>query len=135
MRTVADLMTKYVPILSADDYLTRAVDQLLSIGYTGLPVVDGERRLVGFLSEQDCIRSLAASSYHCDSWVRISDIMSRDPLFVSPDLSEMEMAGLFGKAKPKIYPVVDNNHRVLGVITRSQVMEALNQQLKTCRAA
>lgn len=135
MRTVADLMTKYVPTLRADDYLTRAVDQLLSIGFTGLPVVDEQRRLVGFLSEQDCIRTLARSSYHCESWVRINDIMSREPLFVSPDLSEVEIATLFGKAKPKVYPVVDEQRRVLGVITRSRVMEALNQQLKTCRVA
>ena len=135
MRTVADLMIKYVPTLRSDDYLTRAVDQLLSIGFTGLPVVDEQRRLVGFLSEQDCIRTLASSSYHCEAWVRISDIMSRDPLFVSPDLSEMEIATLFGKAKPKVYPVVDDDRRVLGVITRSRVMDALNHQLKTCRVA
>ena len=135
MRTVKDLMSKWAPALHERDYLSRAVDQILSSGYTGLPVVDDNHRLVGFLSEQDCIRSLASSSYHCDNWVRISDIMSRDPISVTPDMSELALAALFTGQKPKVYPVVDGHHRVIGVLTRSRVMAALNDQLKACRVA
>lgn len=135
MRTVNDLMSKWTPALHERDYLSRAVDQILSSGLTGLPVVDDHNRLVGFLSEQDCIRSLANSSYHCDRWVRISDIMSRDPVSVTPDMSELALAALFTGQKPKVYPVVDGEHRVIGVLTRSRVMAALNDQLKACRVA
>jgi len=135
VRTVADLMSRWTPPLHERDYLSRAVDQILSSGYTGLPVVDDSNRLVGFLSEQDCIRSLASSSYHCDNWVRISDIMSRTPVSVTADMSELALAALFSEQKPKVYPVVDKDNRVLGVLTRSQVMAALNDQLKACRIA
>lgn len=135
MRTVEDLMSRWTPALHERDYLSRAVDQILSSGYTGLPVVDDNNRLVGFLSEQDCIRSLASSSYHCDNWVRISDIMSRNPVSVTPDMSELALANLFSGQKPKVYPVVDKHNRVLGVLTRSRVMSALNDQLKACRVA
>lgn len=135
MRTVQDLMSRWTPALHERDYLSRAVDQILSSGYTGLPVVDDDHRLVGFLSEQDCIRSLATSTYHCDNWVRISDIMSRDPVSVTPEISELALASLFTGQKPKVYPVVSGDNRVVGVLTRSHVMGALNEQLKTCRAA
>ncbi len=135
MRTVQDLMSKWTPVLHERDYLSRAVDQILSSGYTGLPVVDDDNRLVGFLSEQDCIRSLASSTYHCDNWVRISDIMSRNPVSVSPDMSELALANLFSEHTPTVYPVVDRKNRVIGVLTRARVMAALNEQLKTCRAA
>ncbi|MCK7543643.1 CBS domain-containing protein [Marinobacter bryozoorum] len=135
MRTVEDLMSKWTPALHERDYLSRAVDQILSSGHTGLPVVDDNNRLVGFLSEQDCIRSLASSSYHCDNWVRISDIMSRNPVSVTPEMSELALANLFSGQRPKVYPVVDKNNRVLGVLTRSRVMAALNDQLKACRVA
>lgn len=135
MRTVEDLMSRWTPALHEQDYLSRAVDQILSSGYTGLPVVDDDNHLVGFLSEQDCIRSLASSSYHCDNWVRISDIMSRTPVSVTPDMSELALATLFSEQKPKVYPVVDRDNRLLGVLTRSHVMGALNDQLKSCRVA
>lgn len=135
MRTVQDLMSRWTPALHERDYLSRAVDQILSSGYTGLPVVDDNYQLVGFLSEQDCIRSLASSSYHCDNWVRISDIMSRNPVSIAPEMSELALAALFTGQKPKVYPVVDQDNRVVGVLTRSHVMAALNDQLKTCRVA
>lgn len=135
MRTVQDLMSRWTPALHERDYLSRAVDQILSSGYTGLPVVDDNYQLVGFLSEQDCIRSLASSSYHCDNWVRISDIMSRNPVSIAPEMSELALAALFTAEKPKVYPVVDQANRVVGVLTRSHVMAALNDQLKTCRVA
>ncbi len=46
-------------------------------------MLDDQKRLIGFLSEQDCIPSLLTGSYHCDSRTRVEDLMSRTPLFVS----------------------------------------------------
>lgn len=34
-------------------------------------------------------------------------------------------------AKPKVYPVLEGN-RVIGIISRRQVMQALNTQMKGC---
>lgn len=34
-------------------------------------------------------------------------------------------------AKPKIYPVLEQG-KVIGIISRHQVMQALNQQMKGC---
>jgi CBS domain-containing protein len=135
MQKVKQIMAKNVTPLRVSTPLVDAVDLLIKSGYLGLPVVDDKRQLVGFLSEQDCIKALINDSYHCESHMVVSDIMHKKPLFVSPELSVLELATIMGRDKPKLFPVVDDIQRVVGVVSRAQVMSALNQSLKACRVA
>ena len=106
---------------------------LVDPALAGLPVLDDQKRLIGFLSEQDCIPSLLTGSYHCDSRTRVEDLMSRTPLFVSPDDSILDLARQMTGARPKVYPVLEGG-KVVGIINRRQVMQALNAQMKQCQA-
>jgi len=36
------------------------------------------------------------------------------------------------KTKPKIYPVVDDDNKFIGLISRKGVLAAMNKQLETC---
>ena len=119
--------------LTAGLGLAEALDRLHQSGLGGLPVLDEQKRLIGFLSEQNCIPSLLTGSYHCDSRTRVEDLMSRTPLFVSPDDSILDLARQMTGAKPKIYPVREGD-KVVGIINRRQVMQALNAQMKQCQA-
>ena len=94
-------------------------------------MLDDQQQLVGFLSEQDCIPSLITGSYHCDTRTQVEDMMSRTPLSVDPDDSILDLARQMTGAKPKIYPVLEQG-KVIGIISRHQVMQALNQQMKGC---
>ncbi|MGL5588717.1 MAG: CBS domain-containing protein, partial [Aeromonas veronii] len=42
------------------------------------------------------------------------------------------LARQMADAKPKIYPVLQQG-KVIGIISRRQVMQALNQQMKVCQ--
>ena len=119
--------------LTAGLGLAEALDRLHQSGLGGLPVLDEQKRLIGFLSEQDCIPSLLTGSYHCDSRTRVEDLMSRTPLFVSPDDSILDLARQMTGARPKVYPVLEGG-KVVGIINRRQVMQALNAQMKQCQA-
>ncbi|MFP2768617.1 CBS domain-containing protein [Oceanisphaera sp. KMM 10153] len=124
-------MRHSLPTLRAEMSITEALDRLLESGLSGLPVVDAQRQIIGFLSEQDCIPKLINASYHCDSRVTVNDLMRRDPLTVSANDDVFELARLMGGAKPKLYPVVENT-KVIGIVTRHQVMLFLNRQLQSC---
>lgn len=132
MKKVAELMHHQPRLLKADMGLSDAVSHILGSGFLGLPVVDDQKKLIGFLSEQDCIRALMTDSYHCDSHLQARDIMRQSPLFISPQLSVLELAQIMAKGKPKTFPVVENE-RVVGLITRTQVMKALNDALQACQ--
>jgi CBS domain-containing protein len=81
--------------------------------------------VVGFVSEQDCLRSLLVSSYHGEGSPRVEDVMFREPLTVRLDDSVVDVAEMMVKQKPKIYPVVDQSGRLQGLLIRSQVLTCL----------
>ena len=63
---VRALMAKHPAAVKTGTELTAVVDILLQHKFTGLPVVDDHNKVVGFVSEQDCLRKLLISSYHCE---------------------------------------------------------------------
>ena len=54
---VSDVMTKEVITTRADSSLVAAIDSLVTAKIGCLPVVDQEGKLVGLLTETDCLRS------------------------------------------------------------------------------
>jgi CBS domain-containing protein len=133
MLQIRNHMSRLTHFLSPQLGLAEALDRLHQADLSGLPVLDDQKRLIGFLSEQDCIPSLLTGSYHCDSRTRVEDLMSRTPLFVSPDDSILDLARQMTGARPKVYPVLEGG-KVIGIINRRQVMQALNAQMKQCQA-
>ncbi|MGY3976426.1 CBS domain-containing protein [Aeromonas mytilicola] len=133
MLQIRNHMSRLTHSLGPQLGLAEALDRLHQADASGLPVLDDQKRLIGFLSEQDCIPSLLTGSYHCDSRTRVEDLMSRTPLFVSPDDSILDLARQMTGARPKVYPVLEGG-KVVGIINRRQVMQALNAQMKQCQA-
>ncbi|WP_461602544.1 CBS domain-containing protein [Aeromonas rivipollensis] len=133
MLQIRNHMSRLTHSLNPQLGLAEALDRLHQADASGLPVLDDQKRLIGFLSEQDCIPSLLTGSYHCDSRTRVEDLMSRTPLFVSPDDSILDLARQMTGARPKVYPVLEGG-KVVGIINRRQVMQALNAQMKQCQA-
>lgn len=131
-KQVRDLMVPVIHPLRGDMSLADAVDLILASGMAGLPVVNEQHAVIGFLSEHDCLRYLVSSSYYCDNRIQVEDIMHPQPLCVSPGDSVLELAQQMSKAQPKIYPVVENN-KLAGLITRRQLMMELNRMLKTVK--
>lgn len=132
MLQVQDAMYPVNTPLTVSMPLVDAVSNILDSGYIGLPVVDHEARVVGFLSEHDCLPHLITDSYHCDSHIEVSDIMRTDPLTVTLGQSVVDLAQQMGLNKPKVYAVVDEG-KLVGIITRSMVMRELNNSLKHCK--
>jgi predicted transcriptional regulator len=129
---VKDVMARHPSALRTGTDLTAAVDQLLKLKVTGLPIVDASERVVGFLSEQDCLRSLIVSSYHCEGSPSVDDVMHAEVLSVRPDDALMDVAEMMVKQKPKIYPVVDESGCLVGMLTRGQVLGALKDMRRAC---
>jgi len=70
-------------------------------------------------------------SYFCQDTHIVSDCMHREVLSVSPDTSIIELADGMKVGKPKAYPVVDNG-KLVGIITRSDVLKAIGKNLNDC---
>lgn len=132
MTLVNEIMYPVAQALRADMVLPEAVQLILDSGFTGLPVLDAQERVIGFLSEHDCIPLLLNGSYHCDNRTLVRDIMYNEPLTVTRHDNIVDLAQRMQGVKPKVYPVVEGE-RLVGLVSRHHVMQALNKAFRDCK--
>jgi CBS domain-containing protein len=129
--TVKQYMTLQPITFTPEMSLTVALTRIMKTSNLGGPVVDSSGKVIGFLSEQDLLDKLVNVSYFCQESDVVSDCMRLEVLSVTPDMSIIELAGMMGVGKPKIYPVVQGD-KLVGIITRRNVLQALEQNIKLC---
>ncbi|MGR5146014.1 hypothetical protein BIT28_13105 [Photobacterium proteolyticum] len=130
---VKDYMNARPVTFDPDMSLSQALDKLLTAKQIGGPVINETKKVVGFLSEQDMIHKLLKVGYYCQDTHTVGECMRQDVLTVSPDDSIIELAEVMTGQKPKIYPVVDpETKRLMGVITRRDVLTAISNQIVDC---
>ncbi|MCJ7815259.1 MAG: CBS domain-containing protein [Xanthomonadales bacterium] len=121
---IQDYMQKNFLTLDPDMDVLRATQLLIRSNISGAPVLDKHGRLVGILTERDCMQVALQGYYHGEPGGLVKKHMSPDPEFVSPDKSILTLAEMFIQGRFQRYPVVDNG-RLVGVIARWDVMRAL----------
>jgi acetoin utilization protein AcuB len=114
---VSNRMTKDPVIVSPDDLLIQARLKIQKGNFRQLPVVaDGQ--LVGIITDRD----MREHAGYLDR-TEVKAVMSRKPLSVTPAMTLEAAAQLLLKHKIGGLPVVENV-RVVGIITRSDVLQA-----------
>ncbi len=111
-----------VPRLEEDMPVTSAVEEMMSAGVRGAPVVRAGK-MIGFLSRTDLIRIFPKLTQLKDK--KVSSFMTSEPISVTEHenvrKAQMMMKGLMEKS----LPVVDANQRLVGAISMSEVMDVL----------
>jgi CBS domain-containing protein/ribosome-associated translation inhibitor RaiA len=110
------------PRLEEDMSIPAAVEELMSAGVRGAPVVRNHK-MVGFVSRTDVIKVLPQIDAIRSK--RVSEFMSSNPQAVSEKESvrkaQMMMKGLMEKS----LPVVDDGGRLVGAVSMSDVLDVL----------
>jgi CBS domain-containing protein len=123
---VKDHMSKNPVALAPDMEIRQASHLLIDKDISGAPVLDKHGRLLGVLTERDCMRVAMQADYHGEPGGLVEDYMSENPQWVGPDQSILTLADLFINGRFHRYPVVDNG-RLIGVISRRDVMRAMGK--------
>lgn len=125
---VADFMNRRPAVFTASMPIEVAVERLLQTRQRGGPVVDAERRVIGFLSEQDCLATMLRDTYHKEMSANVGDCMFKgEVLSVYAGDSITDIAQRMDAKKPKVYPVLDDDNRQLvGVISRTDILGAID---------
>lgn len=121
---VKDYMTTELITFDPDMDVLHAVNALVKNHITSGPVVKNDQ-LVGILSERDCLGIVFAAAHHSSSAGPVRQYMNPDVQTVTPDSSLMQLINLFETNTCRRYPVVDNG-KLVGVISRSDIMRAIN---------
>ena len=123
---VKDYMSRNVVTLDPETEILQAVHELITHDISGAPVLDRHGRLIGVLTERDCMRVARQGDYHGMPAGQVKDHMSTNPQSVEPGESILELADLFINGRFHRYPVLDNG-RLVGVISRRDVMRAMHK--------
>jgi len=115
--------------LSEDDDILVAVRRLIAEGVTDAPVVDTESRVVGMLSEYGCLRLLSEGRDGNPPEGTVRDFMVEKFTVVPPTMDVYFVAGMFLADPTQRRFVVMDGDRLVGVITRKDVLRAVRSGL------
>ena len=118
------VMRRAVFVLRHDREVLDAVDDLIQRGFSGAPVIEGDR-LVGVFSERDALTAIAAAHYEQEPPGTVAQHMRRNFSVVAADADIFEVASLFRDEPIRRVPVVDSDRRMLGIISRGDLLTAL----------
>ena len=133
-RSLEAYMAKRVISFQPEQDIWLAIDLMLKKGVSGGPVLDEEGRLVGILSEKDCLRVLIGMAYnnHPHEKDKVSSYMSTEVRTMPLNADILDVAQAFLSSHVRRFPVVDREGKVKGHISRRDVMKAA-QKLKGSR--
>lgn len=139
-----DVMTRNVVSVKPDATVLQAARLMLQHHISGLPVVDGDGRLVGILSEGDFLRrretaterrrsrwleflmgpGKIASEYTQSHGNKVAEVMTQKVETVTEDASLEAIVELMERRRIKRVPVMRGN-TIVGIVTRSNLMHAM----------
>jgi CBS domain-containing protein len=150
MKTAAEIMDSDVPAVTREEDAKRAIDLLAQTELGAIPVVDTEQKVVGIVSESDLVISEEESDLHLPHYLNIMggivfvgsmkgfeeklnkafatnvrDLMTADPVVVTRDEDAESVAKRIADTHHNHLPVVDDEGRLAGMVTRADALAAL----------
>ena len=134
---VAELMIHPAWSVEPMTTLRDAAAVMVAKEISGLPVIDGEQRVVGVVSEADILAKARGPAPHPGSpggrrrrddsaakanAICVADAMTTPAVTVTPDASVAEAASLMVERDVERLPVVDDGGRLVGIITRADLV-------------
>ena len=124
MIPVKDVMNRNVISFREDTPIEEAARTLSDNHITGAPVLGADGHVVGIVSEIDVVTKRGAT---------VADIMSQNVISVSEDTGVVEAAQLLAGQRIRRLPVLAGG-RMVGVISRSDVLEFFTRSHWSCRS-
>ena len=131
--TVANVMTRNCATAKPGDDLVDAVARMTALGVRHLPVVDGEGRMVGMLSDRDVRRVVGSPTTAVDHAAgrervrhfKVADAMTHAPFSAGLDATLAEIGHHLTDRRLGAVPIVDDAGCVLGIVSYVDVIRAI----------
>ena len=134
---VKDHMTEKPYTITKDVVISKAVEIMRKNHFHRLPVVDDQGKLIGLVTgglvkEKSGASSTALSIYELNyllSKTQVQDIMITDVKTISQDVFVEVAAQTMLENEISVLPVVDENNKVIGIITDKDIFQAFIELL------
>ncbi len=123
--TAADIMARSEATLDPESDIYAAMERLLKRRLTGAPVVDDEGTLLGMLTERDCLKVMVDGALDGLPRAKVRDYMTSPAESITPTASLYDVAQVFLTRSYRKLPVVDRDGRVIGQVSRRDILVAI----------
>ncbi|MBT8117972.1 MAG: CBS domain-containing protein [Gammaproteobacteria bacterium] len=131
---VKDLMVTKIYTVTPDATIDEVITLLIKHDIPAAPVIkdqDGEKKLLGYITEKDCLEYFSNEIYYGNPDVSVQSLM-RFPLCASPETDLFSMASIFTEHPHRHLPVAKKK-QLVGIISRRSVLHALYEfERKVC---
>ncbi len=128
--TVASLLDRRreLPLVTAaaDERVTSVVEKMKRYDISQLPVIDGERRLIGVISEADVLDHLLHADHIHDPEETIGPLVNPNIITVSRETSVQNVSAAFEQGK---VAAVTEDGRLVGMLTKIDLIDYLYENL------
>jgi predicted transcriptional regulator len=123
---VKDYMLGDALAFSPDTKILEATHLLVQHHLSGAPVIDTDERVVGFLSEKDCLKAALNASYYEEFGGLVKEVMTREAITIEAESTLTKAAEMFVQQGHRTYPVVEDG-RLVGQLSRRDTLKALEK--------
>lgn len=130
---VSRSMTQPVITVDQETSIFEAQEIMSKNNIRHLPVIDSDQRLIGIVTDRD-IRSALPYSYFKRSlsqkekeklsWLKVADIMSKEPVSISPTYTIQDALLVIQNSKVGALPVIDEDRKLTGIISVRDLLRA-----------
>jgi len=130
--TVADYMTTKLITFNPDQDIQEVIETIISNKISGAPVVNAKQKLVGIISEKDCLQLIIDDAYHNlpPHKGKVSNYMSKKVETVDVTIDVVQVANKFLKSNFRRYPVIRDG-KMVGLVSRRDILRASKKIKKT----
>lgn len=130
--TLDRVMSREVTSVKLGDSIRRAFLDMHVAGVRHLPVVDGTNRVVGIVSSRDLVPAITSGDVTLTS---VEQVMTRGVRTARRSTPAHEAAAIMLAEKIGSLPIVDDEGRLLGIVTESDFLQFAYDVLATANEA
>lgn len=143
---VQDVMTKDVLTVQKYDSIVSVAHMLADKNISGLPVVDRDGKMLGIITQADVLSMLGVGrepsfrdllKYMLGERLperrvgdTVGDIMTGSPVTIKPEMNIADAVQIMDAKKIRRLPVVDGVGKLIGILTRADILRAVIKKLK-----
>ncbi len=143
---VQDVMTRNVLSITKYENIMQVANILTEKNISGLPVVDKENKVIGIITQADILSMVGVSREHTFKDLLkymlgerlperrigdlVGDIMTSPALTIKPDTNVAEAVKIMEEKRIRRLTVVDENNKLIGILTRADILKAVINKLK-----
>ncbi len=125
--SVTQYMTTKLITFKPDTLVSEVIKSLLTNRITGAPVINDKGQVVGMIDDKDCLNVLISGAYNNHPTARdtVDNYMSNVFKSINVESNIVEVADIFLHSKYKRLLVMDDEHKLLGQISRRDILRAI----------